>query len=650
MKYQDFYFSILNSTSNKREAKSYLQRFFPTDSISAGSVTKLSADGTQQPSLINECHTSSKTSGVNLGTFYPLGRAVVESPLFTQYPFPRQLPTSTAGRQHVAIVKIRLPQNLLDETIAGIGNTLSQLRRLGLYSVIIADCCLEFIASDPNLKISNWRNFVTQQSDRIVAAIDTEGGRGARRVDDIIGIPPKPDSTSNEVRAQIVNPTLLRLPLQRGVLPVVSPIGYLQNSQKAIRVDVDEIILALARELAGIPETSQLDDNPMRLAERVRELQRQVSLDRIIILDPLGGIPSTKCPHGAHIFLNLEQDYQGVKNELLGIPDTPHSAAPSSRILPQLSKRADEINSKKGINKVHLKNLELLQSTLLFLPPTSSALITTAEQAANSGQDYRTSFNASKVGTRKLRNPLIHNLLTDRPAFSSSLPDRRGSRSFSPHSTNDANHGLRLTTFAKRGMPLTIIPSPQLGGWKFPGLNESKISLDDPRLDLPRLIHLIEDSFDRKLDVDHYLNRIKGHVAGIVVAGEYEGGAIFTWECPPGVKNDGSEASRKRMVPYLDKFAVLKKCQGAGGVADIVISAMVRKCFPDGVCWRSRSNNPVNKWYFERARGNWSLPHTNWTMFWTTENLSNNPQDFLDYERVCRTVQPSWLDNKRVSD
>lgn len=27
-------------------------------------------------------------------------------------------------------------------------------------------------------------------------------------------------------------------------------------------------------------------------------------------------------------------------------------------------------------------------------------------------------------------------------------------------------------------------------------------------------------------------------------------------------------------------------------------------------------DNPVNKWYFERSRGTWKLPDTNWTMFW----------------------------------
>jgi amino-acid N-acetyltransferase len=135
----------------------------------------------------------------------------------------------------------------------------------------------------------------------------------------------------------------------------------------------------------------------------------------------------------------------------------------------------------------------------------------------------------------------------------------------------------------------------------------------------------------------------------VIIAGEYEGGAILTWETPPGVLDYGTADSRARMVPYLDKFAVLKRSQGSS-VADIVFKAMVRDCFPSGVCWRSRRQNPVNKWYFERSRGTWKLPGTGWTMFWTTPDLSMDQQTFRDYEGVCRGIVPSWADNKAILD
>ena len=167
---------------------------------------------------------------------------------------------------------------------------------------------------------------------------------------------------------------------------------------------------------------------------------------------------------------------------------------------------------------------------------------------------------------------------------------------------------------------------------------------DDPRVDLKRLVYLIEDSFRRKLNVKHYLNRIQNRVAGIIVAGDYEGGAILTWEMPPGV-NDPN-----RLVPYLDKFAVLQTSQGSSGVADIVFQAMVRSCFPEGVCWRSRKDNPVNKWYLERASGTWKIPNSNWTMFWTGDDVAEGEQKWNDYVGVCSNIAASWAEDGKKPD
>ncbi|KAI5292153.1 Amino-acid acetyltransferase, mitochondrial [Ascosphaera atra] len=202
------------------------------------------------------------------------------------------------------------------------------------------------------------------------------------------------------------------------------------------------------------------------------------------------------------------------------------------------------------------------------------------------------------------------------------------------------------STFVKKGMPLTVFPDPRVVTWAPTQRGDGRMRLDDHRIDLGRLRYLIEDSFGLKLDMQHYLDRIGDRLAGVIIAGEYEGGAILTWELPPEVPDDGRPENLARMVPYLDKFAVLRKSQGTGGVADVVFNAMVRGCFPNGVCWRSRKNNPVNKWYFERSRGSWKLPDSNWTMFWTTPEVPKNQQRFRDYEAVCRNIKPSWAYGK----
>lgn len=208
---------------------------------------------------------------------------------------------------------------------------------------------------------------------------------------------------------------------------------------------------------------------------------------------------------------------------------------------------------------------------------------------------------------------------------------------------------MPTTTLAKKGLPVTIFPDARLALWVPPKPGTPRLRLTDTCVDLPRLICLIEDSFNRKLDAKHYLERVENSLAGIIIAGEYEGGAILTWERPFGMDEETAYRTG-RMVPYLDKFAVLKKSQGAGGVADIVFNAMVRDCFPDGVCWRSRMNNPVNKWYFERSRGSWKLDGSNWAMFWTTPDAALDAQKIRDYEDVCRNVVPSWADKRKAAD
>lgn len=61
-----------------------------------------------------------------------------------------------------------------------------------------------------------------------------------------------------------------------------------------------------------------------------------------------------------------------------------------------------------------------------------------------------------------------------------------------------------------------------------------------------------------------------------------------------------------------------------------------------GVVWRSRSDNPVNKWYFERCDGMWEIPGTGWTMFWIGDpDVVKSEERWADYVAVCRGIPPS---------
>lgn len=615
-------------------------------------------------------------SGVNLGSFYG-ARSLYDSPVFRQDATPAPLAVESFERLHLALIKLKTPQLLDDAVLTGVAKTLSQLTRLGMA------CC---VVVDPGGtdNASTSRAIATAQADRLARAIDVQPDSKSTCIDSMLSIP-----IGNSEFPTVASRKALINPLRDGRIAITTPIAYTEETPRAMMVSANDALLALTKELAGLTMAHHPDEDPILTAERTRGLQQEVALDRVILLDPLGGIPAFSGPQTSHAFINLEQEYDDIENELLRVrqygaaevedpsftppstavsgASTPASVASSasrnlysiaesnplsklvnSEIVSMPPEQTDDTTLPSPINALlngHLDNLRLSQGALAMLPSASSGIITSPEEVANSAQaPHAAASNLSIVGTRRQRNPLIHNLLTDKPLLSSSLPmSRRSANGVPDPITAPISH----TTLVKRGMPLTMFPDPRIQAWT--AGDRPRFTLDDPRIDLPRLVHLIEDSFNRKLDVQDYLNRVEDRLAGLIIAGEYEGGAILTWELPPGVEA-GSEQSASRMVPYLDKFAVLKRSQGAGGVADIVFNAMLRTCFPNGVCWRSRKDNPVNKWYFERSRGTWKLADSNWTMFWTTSGLLEDSARFRDYEAVCRSIQPSWADNKNIDD
>jgi amino-acid N-acetyltransferase len=660
---------VLGSTATKREAKSYIQRFTPSKS----SVTTTSS--------VAQRRTTSPKSGVNLGVFYAPA-AVEESPRFVRH---SQIASQSLveSQVHVALVKIRAPQCLEEETLNGVGRTLSQLGRLGLGSVVVVDCDT-YSDNDDTVVIAppTWRSLAKREASRVAAAIDSNCDTGARLVEDVIGVPDNFEQSRSSVLARtsahVTLRQLLTTPLRRGLIPVIPCIAHTDTSQVSVPITGADAVLALSRELAGIASDANNGADPAKNEDTLKAQRDEVSLDRLIILDPLGGIPSSTRPIGYHVFLNMEQEFEPAQQDLLQAlkayesstslqnhdaesivsdlgSSNPFSAFVGKEFSGKTSTSSISTPSRNELvmstitrSGVHLKNLELVRSVLSILPPSSSAILTTPEEAANSAKI--SSLQPGGVGTRRYRNPLIHNLLTDKPVYSSSLPS--GRLGYAENATADttllSTTSVIPTTFAKHGMPVVIFPDPADIPWKATAPGNSSLKLTDPQIDLSRLIHLIDDSFDRKLDVEDYLKRVNDRIAGVIIAGDYEGAAILTWETPHGVMDDGSPESRARMVPYLDKFAVLKRAQGSGGVADIVFTAMVRDCFPSGVVWRSRTTNVVNKWYFERSRGTWKLPNTGWTMFWTTPVMSR--QTFLDCEGVCRGIVPSWADKKAVLD
>lgn len=113
-------------------------------------------------------------------------------------------------------------------------------------------------------------------------------------------------------------------------------------------------------------------------------------------------------------------------------------------------------------------------------------------------------------------------------------------------------------------------------------------------IDRDRLRALLEGCFGRPLAPDYFETK-ECHC--VYLTDSYRATAILTNEDSP--------------VPYLDKFAVTREAQGAGLGASIWMR--MREANPK-LFWRSRSENPVNPWYFENAQG--SYREDPWTVFW----------------------------------
>lgn len=438
---------------------------------------------------------------------------------------------------HTALLKLCHADTLSNvDILPGLARTVVQLGRLGMPVCIVVEAEDTYHTNEPLLT----GNTVTLREKygnlvyRIADAIDREGGRSQPIVGDLLAHDDVLSSSSSEhlsspdklvadiensiTAPQITFPAtsqkLVYNLLRRGQIPVIAPVvSGLMPSLSPISADS-----ALFRICKGLSDHTQ---------------GHQISVDRVIVVDPVGGLPAKERLGGSHIYINLQQEYDPLIKRLS------NSVTSVSDLSLTLS------------TKLHLRNLIIVNKCLALLNPTSSGLITTPAVAAVSP-------------SRSAPQPLIHNLLTDKPLVSPSLPTRL-TRIPKSH-----------TTLLRRGLPVTLYRPIQEDG------------TDGKPLDLERLVKLIEDSFGRRLNVNHYRNRIQDKTAAIIVAGDYEGAAVVTAEHP-------FKDSSNIPVPYLDKFAVSTRSQGSGGVADIVFNVLT-SMFPDNLIWRSRKTNPVNKW------------------------------------------------------
>ena len=455
--------------------------------------------------------------------------------------------------RRTALVKVQGP--FTDRQLDSIARGMVYLEKLGLLSVLVVE----------NNSISKGeggeRSAIVEETMRVVTALEKQGARARPVLGAVVRLGPKPgdeedpeplDHAIPEAHTFPSDLVHIRSALRAGEIPVVPPLA-LDSFCRTVRIDSNDVVAALVRGMAEAAVEDGFGDVAKEGSEsHVPSDEIDLTPLRLMIINKEGGIPSYARSGLPHPLVNLTSEYTYIQETFDKQWKSSHPSA--------------------------LSNLGLARTCLAYMPPTSSAVMVSHRSPSS----------------------LIANLITNKPAISSSLPHAmlQNNRVLSPHTP----------TLLRRGLPMRVIRS-------------------SAEIDRTKMKTLLEQSFNRKLDEEPFWERLDKCLDFVVIAGDYAGAAIVTNEG----KSSGSSSSHNPIL-YLDKFAVLPSHQGDGTV-DFLWVALHDESYglglpfsanPNGgkagvgegrdLVWRSRANNPVNKWYFERSTGH--LRMGDWVLFW----------------------------------
>ncbi|KAJ8594836.1 mitochondrial amino-acid acetyltransferase [Rhizopogon salebrosus TDB-379] len=448
--------------------------------------------------------------------------------------------------RRTALVKLQGP--FTHKQLDSIARGMVYLEKLGLVSVIVVEND-QLVRGD-----DGERSALIEEIMRVVTALEAQGAQARPVLGTVVRLGPKPDDGELQKSHDFIPPEAhvfpsdlvgIRSALRAGEIPVLPPFA-LDSFCRSVRIDSNDVLGALAR---GMAEAAALEDSDVK-PDPHADYSQDINLVplRLMIINREGGVPSYARAGFPHLLINLTSEYDYIRDTF------------------------DQSWSKEKPSS--LSNLSLARTCLAYMPPTSSAVMVSHRSPSS----------------------LIANLITNKPAVSSSLP----------HALLQGNRKLTrdTPTLLRRGQPIRVIRN-------LAGIDKAKMNL------------LLETSFKRTLNADAFYKRLEQTLDFVVVAGDYVGAAIVTNESSP----DSSEP-----ISYLDKFAVLPSHQGDGTV-DFLWVALHDESYglghpfsinPNGgkegkgegrdLVWRSRADNPINKWYFERSTGHMRLG--SWILFW----------------------------------
>ncbi|KAL6940190.1 hypothetical protein ACO0QE_004085 [Hanseniaspora vineae] len=606
---KEFIMSILNSTATKREAKDYLRKYASGDRFNACIIVLQDMFG----------------SGSN------------DSESCNGY-------------------------GISNDLLTGFTSTVAKLKNLGINPIIIIDEKNDKKRSFHSAKLLDVKFARNNLNSCICPELLTKKN-------------PLIDKTSEAINKPYrLSYPLYQTLLQENIIPIVEPIVYDENnSSMSLTCDLPNYVSVLVDLLS---ETSKYEctQNPE---------QKQLSIEKIFVLNKTGGIPSLDRNNFAHVFVNLHQEYAEIVNELNGEvarleSDSTSNTEEALQKRIQMTLNKTNLENKLDTYKQHLQNLNIMSHGLQNLPLSATGVIASLESCC--------SFEGEEYSAKK--NPLLYNVLTDRSLISSSLPMFKKTQNDNEADTewyemsltgDDKKNNVDpeesayfYTTVLKKGVDVKLFTEKTLTQHNSLGLPQKywidestsdktntnkkstpkitetpQVGKSELKLDMHKFLKIINSSFNRELDLEHYLDRINGNIAMIIIVGDYEGIAILTYE--PTSPNSSSDIEQ---FAYLDKFAVMPHLKGSLGISDVIFDIMFKK-FGHELLWRSRKDNVVNKWYFQRSCGsvdlaidfgNGDMQKDNiFRLFYYGDSKKFSDLKVLkNYAKYIRDIKPSW--------
>ncbi|KAJ2375048.1 Amino-acid acetyltransferase, mitochondrial [Coemansia sp. RSA 2607] len=447
------------------------------------------------------------------------------------------------------------------------GKLLAQIQRLGVSPVVLL---CSATATDT---ASNGYRDIIRGVHRLADAIEREGGR-ARPINEGVFYTNPYSASQAAVDAELIGSAIA----QRQI-PIISPL-VASAALQVLVLGIESAAPALAQALALSTSTQR----PMAGSGGAFSLL----LARLIMLGSTDGISATDGTF--HRFVNMQEDYDEIlqacrQTETLRLMRTCLGILPPTAAGIVASVHSDPSLVMKGLISERPVSTQHQGATQHVRKEESDSERRCAQLSRQGVPDYRplTSYPFARVGNNDAANPAWSSGGSQKAAVSANTTEP-------PTQFTLLRHGFSI---------------------------QRHTTLDT--CNLPRLRALLESSFKRTLNGGHYFDRLRrlstdGGIE-IIVAGDYQGAVIVTHERVP---SDGQ--SKVALLPYLDKFAVLPSVQGTG-MADILWAQLRRAC--PKCMWRSRNDNGVNKWYFDRSTGHSRAPPlkpgekgSRWVFFW----------------------------------